>query len=71
MSNKSELQGNNTDLATIFYVAQGLPGALPTTGGTMSGYIVLHADPTEDFHPATKQYVDNAIAIKIAEAEVG
>jgi hypothetical protein len=71
MSNKTELQGNNTDLATILYVAKGLPGALPTTGGTMSGYIVLHADPTEDFHPATKQYVDNAIAIKIAEAEVG
>jgi hypothetical protein len=37
----------------------------------MSGYIILHADPTEDFHPTTKQYVDSVIGIKIAEAVVG
>ena len=71
MSNKTELQGNNVDLATIRTIAEGLPLALPTTGGTMSGYIVLHADPTDNFHPTTKQYVDNAIATKVAEAIVG
>jgi hypothetical protein len=71
VSNKRELQGNNTDLDTIRTIAKGLPLALPTTGGTMSGYIVLHADPTENFHPTTKQYVDNAIATKVAEAIVG
>lgn len=71
MSNKTELQGNNTDLGTILNIAQGLPLALPTTGGTMSGYIILHADPTDNFHPTTKQYVDNAIAVKVAEAIVG
>lgn len=71
MSNKTELQGNNTDLDTIRGIAKGLPLALPTTGGTMSGYIVLHADPTDNFHPATKQYVDNAIATRVATGIVG
>lgn len=71
MSNKAELQENNDNLEMIKSIAQNLPSALPTNGGTMSGYIILHADPTEDFHPTTKQYVDNAIATKVAEAIVG
>ena len=71
MSNKAELQGNNYDLDAIRGIARNLPLALPTTGGTMSGYIVLHADPADNFHPTTKQYVDNAIAVKVAEAIVG
>jgi hypothetical protein len=32
---------------------------LSLAGGTMTGFIVLHADPTNDLHPATKQYVDD------------
>lgn len=32
--------------------------ALPKAGGTMEGFITLHANPTSNFHPATKQYVD-------------
>lgn len=32
--------------------------ALPISGGTMTGFIVLHHDPTAAMHPATKQYVD-------------
>lgn len=71
MSNKTELQGNNSDLDTILTIAKNLPLALPTTGGAMSGYIILHADPTDDFHPATKRYVDNTIATKVADAIVG
>jgi hypothetical protein len=71
MSNKTELQGNNSDLDAILNIAKGLPFALPTTGGAMSGYIILHADPTDNSHPATKRYVDNAITAKIAEAIVG
>lgn len=31
---------------------------LPLSGGTMSGYITLHADPLLPMHPASKQYVD-------------
>lgn len=32
--------------------------ALPLTGGTMTGFITLHADPTQPLHAVTKQYVD-------------
>ena len=37
--------------------------ALPKTGGTMTGHVVLSADPTADLHPATKQYVDDTAAV--------
>ena len=36
-------------------------GALPTTGGTMTGPITLAADPTAAMQPVTKQYFDQAI----------
>ena len=32
--------------------------ALPKAGGTMTGFITLHANPTSNYHPATKLYVD-------------
>lgn len=32
--------------------------ALARTGGTMTGFITLHANPSANFHPATKIYVD-------------
>lgn len=31
---------------------------LPLAGGTMTGFITLHADPQNPLHAATKQYVD-------------
>jgi hypothetical protein len=34
--------------------------ALPKAGGTMTGAITLHADPTDPMHAVTKQYVDAA-----------
>ena len=34
-------------------------GALPTAGGTMTGYLILNADPATNLGAATKQYVDN------------
>jgi|TARA_B100001094_G_scaffold284608_1_gene298210 hypothetical protein len=33
--------------------------ALPTTGGTMTGFLTLNANPTAVLHAATKQYVDS------------
>lgn len=35
---------------------------LRTAGGTMTGPLILAADPTTALQPSTKQYVDNAIA---------
>ena len=37
----------------------GITNALSTGGGTMTGALILHADPTSNTHLATKQYVDN------------
>jgi hypothetical protein len=45
-----KLQGQVTNIAQNY---------LQLAGGTMTGYISLHADPTQAFHAATKQYVDN------------
>lgn len=39
-----------------------LSGALPLTGGTMTGPLVLAADPTAALEAATKAYVDNVFA---------
>lgn len=36
----------------------GYTAGLPLSGGTMTGHIVLHTTPTQNFHPATKLYVD-------------
>lgn len=36
---------------------------LPLSGGTMTGYITLHNNPTDTMHPATKQYVDNTFVL--------
>lgn len=36
--------------------------ALPKTGGTMTGAIVLPGSPTADLQAATKKYVDDAVA---------
>ncbi len=33
-----------------------------TTGDTMTGFLTLHATPTNNLHAATKQYVDDAVA---------
>ena len=39
---------------------------LPTTGGTMTGFLTLNADPTAILHAATKQYVDSK-AVLVAD----
>lgn len=51
------------DLANLAYstalAASGTPaGVLLLSGGTMTGFITLHANPTSNLHAATKQYVD-------------
>ena len=38
------------------------PNALPKAGGTMTGFITLHSNPTANLHAATKQYVDAAVS---------
>jgi len=38
------------------------PGFLPLSGGNMSDFITLHADPIDDFHAATKRWVEDTIS---------
>lgn len=35
-----------------------LANKLPLSGGTLTNFLTLHADPTNDLHAATKKYVD-------------
>ena len=45
--------------------------ALPLAGGTMTGFITLHADPSNTMHAATKQYVDAATAAGLSDGDKG
>jgi hypothetical protein len=38
-----------------------IDGKLDKTGGTMTGFITLHADPSSALHAATKQYADTML----------
>lgn len=72
MSNKTKLQENNSELDQIKSVANALPSAVPKTGGTMTGALILHADPVENMQAATKHYVDSAInQVVVSMANVG
>ena len=42
--------------------------ALPKSGGTMTGAIVLAADPVSALQPTTKQYVDTAVSGSVSNA---
>ena len=45
--------------------------ALPLAGGTMTGFINLHTNPTSNMHAATKQYVDTATASGLSDGDKG
>lgn len=49
-----------TNLGLGTMATQSSDSYLAKTGGTMTGAITLAADPIDDLHAATKQYVDNA-----------
>lgn len=40
---------------------------LPLAGGTMTGFITLHADPSSSMHASNKGYVDSAISTSLAQ----
>lgn len=56
----------NSALAAYFNIQQVLASAfLPLTGGTLSGPLLLNADPAAALGAATKQYVDNVQGNKL------
>ena len=53
---KFDLVGDTTSSSAI-------SGKLDKTGGTMTGFITLHADPTSALHASTKQYADTKLPL--------
>ena len=45
-----------------------IDGKVTKSGDTMTGALMLHADPIASLQAATKQYVDNQDALKVAKA---
>lgn len=61
--NKGDYVDHN-DLNLNFSILNNFPpGALPLIGGTMTGPIVLSADPAAPLQPATKQYADTKLPL--------
>lgn len=53
------------DAANLNRMEDGIDGALPKSGGTMTGSLILKGSPTDDLEAATKKYVDtNAMYIE-------
>jgi hypothetical protein len=51
------------------WVAGQLGAFLPLSGGALTGFLTLNADPTAPKHAATKEYVDGAVAGLAAAGE--
>jgi len=60
----------NSDPVTKTYVDTGLAGKVNKSGGMMTGYLTLHADPQNDMHAATKRYVDSVAQGLVVKASV-
>lgn len=51
----SEIKARETAITNVTTTAN---AALARAGGTMTGFITLHANPSSNYHPATKLYCD-------------
>ncbi len=62
-----------TEIDAGFYTKAAVDAAKVDRGGsTLTGFLVLHADPSANMNPATKQYVDGKTVLATqAEAEAG
>jgi hypothetical protein len=59
--NLADTQGEVNNVKTI------AEGALPKSGGTMTGNLILNAAPTSDLQAATKKYVDDTAGNLVTE----
>jgi hypothetical protein len=58
--NSLEKIANAIDNDTSFY--QRLDAKLDKSGGILTGFVTIHADPTNNYHIASKHYVDQAVS---------
>jgi hypothetical protein len=56
---------HNHVISNIDSLQTTLDSKVPLAGGTMTGFLTLHADPTNSFHAATKEYVDTIAAASL------
>lgn len=63
-SSVKKININNTDKKPDSNGKVSLGSYLSLSGGTMNGNLTLKADPTQNLHAATKQYVDNGTVHK-------
>jgi len=62
----TSISNSNSAIAALSAtMATSIANHLPLAGGTMTGNLILNADPTVDLGAATKQYVDNLTAAGI------
>lgn len=63
-SNKAYVDaGDNTNATAAANAQATANAALARSGGTMTGFITLHADPTVNAHAVTKSYADTKLAL--------
>lgn len=53
---------DDADQVAAQEVINSIAGKVSKLGDSMSGFLTLHANPTQNLHAATKQYVDTAVA---------
>lgn len=58
-TNKTVLDGITSTLVSTW---NSVSSKLPLSGGTLTGFLTLHAAPTANMHAATKKYVDDKMA---------
>jgi hypothetical protein len=65
----SAVTAHNEDTTSVHGIAD-TTLLFTTAGGTLTGYLTLHADPTQALHAATKEYVDNTASGIVAKPQV-
>ena len=65
----SAVTAHNDDTTSVHGIAD-TSVLLTNAGGTLTGYLTLHADPTQALHAVTKEYADNLAAGVIARPQV-
>lgn len=48
--------------STLISTWDSVSSKLPLAGGTLTGFLTLHAAPTDNMHAVTKKYVDDKMA---------
>lgn len=64
---KEQYDAATKDENQLYLITNNTTEFLALTGGTLTGELILAADPTENLGAATKQYVDNSVPTKVSD----